>query len=132
MIKVYTYMDHYDLDNFINDNDLLNELDASERFTIASILYDYIHDAFYNHEDQNAIIEDISIKDFIRFELSISTKNAFIVDYRHLFDDDDIKKHVSGIKDLHDQIIEVLEYNTTFLGSFTTDNDITYYVYIAF
>ena len=116
-----------DLQDFMNDyEDILpSDYEACE------IIFDSLCEAMYDGA------KDMTVRDYIRFQLQISTQSELLDDY-DIIDDEDMEE-INQIEDeeerkerIHEEIEEYLNYNTYYLGSYEDDNGDTVYLYDEF
>ena len=108
-----------DLQDFMNDyNDILpNDYEANE------IIFESLEGLNENG------MEDMTIRDYIRFQMKISTQKEIIEDYS-IIDENDIKEMED--EEIKEKIIDYLSYNTYFLGSYEDEEGQTVYIYDEF
>lgn len=69
-------------------------------------------------------IDDMTIRDYIRFQLNISTQGELLEMY-DIIDEEELEE--LDDEEIHSKIEEHLDYNTYYLGSYTDyDGDIIY------
>ena len=74
-------------------------------------------------------IDDMTIRDYIRFQLNISTQDELLEMY-NIIDEEELKELEND--DIHIKIEEYLDYNTYFLGSYEDYNGKMIYLYDEF
>ena len=107
------------LQDFINEYDdiLPNDYEAYE------IIFDSLCETM---EDG---MEDVQVKDYIRFKMNISTQKELLSDY-NIIDEDEFKDLDND--EIHEKIENYLNYNTYYLGSYEDNDGETVYIYDEF
>lgn len=73
--------------------------------------------------------EDMTIRDYIRFQLYISTQSELLSNY-DIIDEEEIKEMDED--EIHERIEEYLNYNTYLLGSYEDNDGVMVYIYDEF
>lgn len=73
--------------------------------------------------------EDMTIRDYIRFQMNISTSNELLNDY-DIIDEEDIKDMDED--EINETIEEYLNYHTYLLGSYEDNDGLKYFIYDEF
>jgi hypothetical protein len=103
--------------------DFMNEYEdiLPEDYSACEIIFDNLEE----YQD----MDDMTIRDYIRFEVYISTKGELLYDY-DIIDDDEIEDLDDD--EIEERIEEYLGYNTHLLGYYKDNNGETVYIYDEF
>lgn len=109
-----------DLNDFMNEyEDILKDLD----YEACEIIFSSLEDIFCEGA------EDMTIRDYIRFQVYISTSSELLNDY-DIIDDEDIEDMDED--EIHEAIEKYLNYNTYLLGSYEDGDGVMVYVFDEF
>ena len=109
-----------DLQDFINDyDDIMSGWDYGAK----EIIFSSLEDIFYEGA------EDMTIRDYMRFQMQISTQEELLSNY-DIIDDEDFEDMDDD--EIDEKIEDYLSYHTSFLGSYKDDNGDMVYIYDEF
>lgn len=109
-----------DLQDFMNEyEDILKDLD----YEACEIIFSSLEDVFYDGA------EDMTIRDYIRFQMNISTSSELLNDY-DIIDAEDIEDMDED--EINEAIEEYLNDNTYLLGSYEDNEGVTCFIYDEF
>jgi hypothetical protein len=117
-----------DFNDFQNEyENILYDID----YEAQEIIFDNLEEIFYDGAD------DMTIRDYIRFQVCISSTSELINDYSILNEDDeddedDEEKEELTIEEKNDLVEEYLNENTYLLGSYEDENGENYFIYDEF
>ncbi len=108
-----------DFNDFQNEyENILSDID----YEAQEIIFDFLEDIFYEGAD------DMTIRDYIRFQVCISSTSELLSDYSIL--DEEETAELSDEEKV-EKVEDYLNDNTHLLGSYEED-DITYFIYDEF
>lgn len=109
-----------DLNDFMNEyEDILKDLD----YEACEIIFSSLEDIFCEGA------EDMTIRDYVRFQMNISTSNELLNDY-DIIDPEDIEDMDED--EINEAIEEYLNDNTYLLGSYEDSEGVTCFIYDEF
>ena len=109
-----------DLNDFINDYDgVMSDWDYEAK----EIVFDSLCECFYEGT------EDMTIRDYLRFQLEIQTQEDVISNY-DVIDEEDLKDMDED--EIHEAIENYLSENTYLLGSYEDSDGEMVYIYDEF
>lgn len=106
-------------------NDFMNEYEdiLPEEYEACEIIFSSLEDIFCEGA------EDMTIRDYIRFQMNISTQKELLSDY-NIIDEEDLQELDEN--EIHEKVEEYLNDNTSLLGSYEDDNGDMVYIYDEF
>lgn len=106
-------------------NDFMNEYEdiLPEDYEANEIIFEALCEMMYDGAD------DMTIRDYIRFQMKISTQSELLSDYS-IIDEEDLQELDED--EIHEQVEEYLNDNTFLLGSYEDDNGDKVYIYDEF
>lgn len=106
-------------------NDFMNEYGSilPDDHDACEIIYDSLCETMYEGA------EDMTIRDYIRFQMNISTSNELLNDY-DIIDDEDIEDMDED--EINEAIESYLNDNTYLLGSYEDNEGLTCFIYDEF
>jgi len=106
-------------------NDFMNEYEdiLPEDYDACEIIFDSLSEMMYDGAD------DMTVRDYIRFQMNISTQKELLNDY-DIIDAEDIKDMDED--EINEAIETYLNDNTSFLGSYEDSDGETVYIYDEF
>ena len=106
-------------------NDFMNEYESilPKDYEACEIIFNSLCEMMYDGA------EDMTIRDYIRFQMNISTSKELLNDY-DIIDKEDMKSMEDD--EIHDEIENYLNDNTYFLGSYEDSNGDVIYIYDEF
>lgn len=108
-----------DLNDFMNEyKDIL-----PEDYEACEIIFDALCDMMYDGA------EDMTIRDYVRFQMQISTQSELLSDY-DIIDEEELKDLDED--EINEKIEDYLSENTSLLGSYEDDNGEMVYIYDEF
>lgn len=116
MLKVTNEMDLHD---FMNEYEYI----LPEDYDACEIIFSSLEDLFFEG------VDDMTIRDYIRFELCISTQSELLNDY-NIIDEDEIKELDED--ELHEKIEDYLSDHTYYLGYYEVAEGDNVYLYDEF
>ena len=109
-----------DLQDFINDYDFI--MDAWD-YEAKEIVFNSLCDCFYEGA------EDMTIRDYLRFQLYVMTQDEVIDNY-DVIDGDDLKDMDED--EIHEAVEKYLNYHTYYLGSYEGVDGVMVYLFDEF
>lgn len=110
-LSFYEFMSEYE--------DILQGVDHEG----VEIIYNSMHDIFSDG------VDDMTVRDYIRYQLQVATSKEVLNDY-NILDDEDIKDMDADA--IHEAIEEYLNNNTYLLGYYTDADDDIIYIFDEF
>lgn len=106
--------------------DILNDID----YEAQEIIFDSLCDMMYDGA------EDMTVRDYIRFQLQISTQSELLENY-DIIDDEDMEdinlmEEDERAEKIHEEIEEYLSYHTYYLGSYEDEDGVKVYLHDEF
>ena len=111
-----------DFHDFLNDFSGVTEgLD----YEACELIFNSLEDFAYNSNG----IDEMTVKDYIRFQVQIQAQNEVLSNYNIIHDEEyqDMDED-----DIHEAIENYLSYNTNYLGSYEDINGVKIYVFDEF
>ena len=117
MLIIKKELSFYDFQNEYEN--ILSDID----YEAQQIIFDSLSDMFYEGTD------DMTIRDYIRFQMNISTAKELLNDY-NIIDDDELK--TLDDDEINERIENYLDENTFTLGSYLDDDNEMIFIYDEF